>query len=263
MHLESLRVLRTELATAKASTAEEKLVSDPLQGRLAIVTGGSRGIGFAIADKLAELGAEVVITARNQDELDNAATQMRKSGGKCDGIRCDVSSLSDVQQFSGNLGRRLGALKILINNAGVGGFSAPLHETDPETWDSILNTNLRGVYYMMRAFAPTLIANGGGDIVNISSLAGKNALPYGAAYAASKWGLNGLSYSAAEELRGRNIRVTVVCPGSVNTDLSPHQWKSVNRMLQPADVAHVVAMVVTQASQSFASEILLRPTQKP
>jgi len=238
-------------------------VSDPLQSRLAIVTGGSRGIGFAIADKLAELGAEVVITARNQDELDNAATQMRKSGGKCDGIRCDVSSLSDVQQFSGNLGRRLGALKILINNAGVGGFSAPLHETDPETWDNILNTNLRGVYYMMRAFAPTLIANGGGDIVNISSLAGKNALPNGAAYAASKWGLNGLSYSAAEELRGRNIRVTVVCPGSVNTDLSPHQGKSVNRMLQPADVAHVVAMVVTQASQSFASEILLRPTQKP
>ena len=227
------------------------------------MTGGSRGIGFAIADKLAELGAEVVITARNQDELDNAATQMRKSGGKCDGIRCDVSSLSDVQQFSGNLGRRLGALKILINNAGVGGFSAPLHETDPETWDNILNTNLRGVYYMMRAFAPTLIANGGGDIVNISSLAGKNALPNGAAYAASKWGLNGLSYSAAEELRGRNIRVTVVCPGSVNTDLSPHQGKSVNRMLQPADVAHVVAMVVTQASQSFASEILLRPTQKP
>ena len=227
------------------------------------MTGGSRGIGFAIADKLAELGAEVVITARNQDELDNAATQMRKSGGKCDGIRCDVSSLSDVQQFSSNLARRLGALKILINNAGVGGFSAPLHETDPETWDNILNTNLRGVYYMMRAFAPTLIANGGGDIVNISSLAGKNALPNGAAYAASKWGPNGLSYSAAEELRGRNIRVTVVCPGSVNTDLSPHQGKSVNRMLQPADVAHVVAMVVTQAPQSFASEILLRPTQKP
>jgi len=251
MHLESLRVLRTELVTAKAGTTEERLVSDPLQGRLAIVTGGSRGIGFAIADKLAELGAEVVITARNQDELDNAATQIRKSGGKCDGIRCDVSSLSDVQQFSGNLA------------AGVGGFSAPLHETDPETWDNILNTNLRGVYYMMRAFAPTLIANGGGDIVNISSLAGKNALPNGAAYAASKWGLNGLSYSAAEELRGRNIRVTVVCPGSVNTDLSPHQGKSVNRMLQPADVAHVVAMIVTQASQSFASEILLRPTQKP
>ena len=116
---------------------------------------------------------------------------------------------------------------------------------------------------MIRAFAPALIANGGGDIINISSLAGKNALPNGAAYAASKWGLNGLSYSAAEELRVHNIRVTVVCPGSVNTDLSPHKGKSVSKMLQPADVAHVVGMVVTQATQSFASEILLRPTQKP
>jgi len=126
-----------------------------------------------------------------------------------------------------------------------------------------MNTNLRGVYHMIRAFAPALIANGGGDIVNISSLAGKNALPNGATYSASKWGLNGLSYSVAEELRGHNIRVTVVCPGSVNTDLSPHTGKNTSKMLQPGDIAHVVGMVVTQASQSFASEILLRPTQKP
>jgi NAD(P)-dependent dehydrogenase (short-subunit alcohol dehydrogenase family) len=150
-----------------------------------------------------------------------------------------------------------------VNNAGVGGFSAPLHETDPETWDKIINTNLRGVFYMIRAFAPILMANGGGDIINISSLAGKNALPNGAAYSASKWGLNGLSYSAAEELRGHNIRVTVVCPGSVNTELSPHEGKKLSKLLQPDDVAHVVAMVVTQAPQSFASEILLRPAQKP
>ncbi|MBV9435299.1 MAG: SDR family NAD(P)-dependent oxidoreductase, partial [Acidobacteria bacterium] len=154
-------------------------------------------------------------------------------------------------------------LKIVVNNAGVGGFSSPLHQTDPETWDRILNTNLRGVYLMIRSFAPALIANGGGDIINISSLAGKNALPNGAAYSASKWGLNGLSYSAAEELRGHNVRVTVICPGSVNTELSPHEGKNASRMLQPGDVAHVVAMVVTQQAQSFASEILLRPAQKP
>jgi short-subunit dehydrogenase len=108
---------------------------------------------------------------------------------------------------------------------------------------------------MMRARA--------GHIVNISSLAGKNPLPSGAAYAASKWGLNGLSYSVAEELRGHNIRVSVVCPGSVNTELSPHEGKDPAKMLQPDDVAHAVAMLVTQAPQSFASEILLRPTQKP
>ena len=235
----------------------------PLEGKVAIVTGGSRGIGLAIATKLAELGCEVVITARKRDELEKAAQGIRKSGGKCDGLACDVSSLSDVQQLADKLRDRLEKLKIVINNAGIGGFSAALHETDPETWDKIMNTNLRGVYHMIRAFAPTLITNGGGDIVNISSLAGKNALPNGATYSASKWGLNGLSYSVAEELRGHNIRVTVVCPGSVNTDLSPHSGKNMSKLLQPADVAHVVGMVVTQAPQSFASEILLRPTQKP
>jgi NAD(P)-dependent dehydrogenase (short-subunit alcohol dehydrogenase family) len=242
---------------------EEKLVSAPLQDKVAIVTGGSRGIGLAIAEKLSEMGCEVMITARNRDELEKAAQRIRKSGGRCEGIPCDVSSLSDVQQLADKIRDHRKKLKIVINNAGIGGFSSPLHETDPETWDKIINTNLRGVYYIIRAFAPTLIANGGGDIVNISSLAGKNALPNGATYSASKWGLNGLSYSVAEELRAHNIRVTAVCPGSVNTDLSPHTGKNPSKMLQPADVAHVVAMVVTQAPQSFASEILLRPTQKP
>jgi 3-oxoacyl-[acyl-carrier protein] reductase len=238
-------------------------VSGRLEGKIAIVTGGSRGIGLAIAAKLAELGSEVVITARSRDELEKAAQSIRKSGGKCQAAACDVSSLSDVEQLARKLAHRQKRLKIVVNNAGVGGFSTPLHEMDPESWDKIVNTNLRGVYHMVRAFAPTLIANGGGDIINISSLAGKNALPNGAAYSASKWGLNGLSYSVAEELRGHNIRVTVVCPGSVNTDLSPHTGKNLSKMLQPADVAHVIGMIVTQAPQSFASEILLRPTQKP
>ena len=154
-------------------------------------------------------------------------------------------------------------LDILVNNAGVGGFAGPLHEMTPEGWEKILNTNLRGVFYCIRSFAPIMIRGKGGHIVNISSLAGKNPLPNGAAYAASKWGLNGLSYSVAEELRGHNIRVSVVCPGSVDTELSPHAGKDPNKMLKPDDVAHVVAMLVTQAPQSFASEVLLRPTQKP
>jgi len=239
-------------------------VSTELRDKLAIVTGGARGIGAAIASKLAELGAEVVITARHIDRLEQTAAEIRKSGGRCEAVRCDVTSLPEVEALGEKLSNRRESLRIVINNAGVGGFSAPLHQTDLETWEKIMNTNLRGVFYMTRVFAPVLIANnGGGDIVNISSLAGKNALPNGAAYSASKWGLNGLSYSMAEELRGHNIRVTVVCPGSVNTELSPHEGKDVKKMLQPGDVAHVVAMVVTQAPQSFASEILLRPTQKP
>jgi 3-oxoacyl-[acyl-carrier protein] reductase len=133
----------------------------------------------------------------------------------------------------------------------------------PGDWDAVLNTNLRGVFFCIRSFAPMMIRARSGHIINISSLAGKNPLPNGAAYAASKWGLNGLSYSVAEELRSHNIRVSVVCPGSVDTDLSPHAGKDPKKMLQPEDVAHVVASLVTQAPQSFMSEVLLRPTQKP
>ncbi len=143
------------------------------------------------------------------------------------------------------------------------GFNEPLHNLLPEEWDRILNTNLRGVYYAIRAFAPLMIRAYSGHIVNISSLAGKNALPNGAAYAASKWGLNGLTYSVAEELRIHNIRVAVICPGSTETELTPHAGKDPRKMLQPDDIAHAVAMLVTQAPQSFISEILLRPTQKP
>src|SRR6266581_609318 len=146
---------------------------------------------------------------------------------------------------------------------GIGGFGGPLHEMPPDSWDAVLNTNLRGVYYCIRSFAPMMVRAKNGHIINISSLAGKNPLPNGAAYAASKWGLNGLSYSVAEELRTHNIRVSVVCPGSVDKELSPHAGKDFRKMLQPDDVAHVVAMLVTQAPQSFVSEILLRPTMKP
>lgn len=238
-------------------------MSKPLSDKLAVVTGGSRGIGAAIARKLAHLGIEVVITGRDQARLAETVREVQNAGGTCEGMRCDVSSLTDVEKLLQNLQPRISRLGILVNNAGVGAFSAPLHQTTPETWEKIMNTNLRGVFYMMRAFTPALIANGGGDIVNVSSIASKNALPNGATYAASKWGLNGLSYSAAEELRAYNIRVTVVCPGSTNTELSPHVGKSISKMLQPDDVAHVVAMIVTQASQSFASEVILRPTQKP
>jgi NAD(P)-dependent dehydrogenase (short-subunit alcohol dehydrogenase family) len=156
-----------------------------------------------------------------------------------------------------------GRVDILINNAGIGGFDSPLHQLSPDAWDRILNTNLRGVYYAMRSFAPMMIRARSGQIINISSIAAKNPLPNGAAYAASKWGLNGLSYSVAEELRGHNIRVSVLCPGSTNTELSPHAGKDVTKMLQPEDVAHAVEMLATQSPQSFASEIILRPTQKP
>ena len=237
--------------------------STPLNGQVAVVTGGGRGIGGAVARKLAALGASTVICGRSRSSLERTAEGIVRSGGQCEAVECDVCQLAAVAALARRVQDTFGRVDALVNNAGIGGFGGPLHEMPPEQWDAVLNTNLRGVYYCIRAFAPMMVRARSGHIINISSLAGKNALPGGAAYAASKWGLNGLSYSVAEELRGHNIRVAVICPGSTSTELSPHEGKDPGKMLQPEDVAHVVAMLVTQAPQSFSSEVILRPTQKP
>jgi len=237
--------------------------ADFLMGQVAIITGGGHGIGAAIAMSLAELGAIAVLCGRNQAALDTTAKSIAEAGGQAEDILCDVTSLESVEAAASQVESLFGRADILVNNAGIGGFGGPLHQLPPDAWDQILDTNLRGVYYAIRAFAPMMIRTRSGHIINISSISGKNPLPNGAAYAASKWGLNGLSYSVAEELRGHNIRVSVICPGSTNTDLSPHAGKDPAKMLQPEDVAHAVEMLVTQSPQSFVSEIVLRPTQKP
>jgi len=235
----------------------------PLAEQVAVVTGAGRGIGAAIAHKLASMGATAVLCGRTRQLLDSTAAAILKAGGRAKSIPCDVTDLRSVEAAAQQVESEFCRLDILVNNAGIGGFGGPLHQMPPDSWDQVLNTNLRGVYYCLRAFAPLMIRARSGHIINISSLAGKNPLPDGAAYAASKWGLNGLSYSVAEELRAHNIRVEVICPGSVDTELSPHAGKDPRKMLQPEDVAHVVAMLVTQAPQSFASEVLIRPTLKP
>jgi 3-oxoacyl-[acyl-carrier protein] reductase len=241
------------------TTTKEKTIAK----QVAVITGSGRGIGAAIALKLAEMGAATVICGRTRGPLEATAGKIAETGGNAVVIPFDVSDQKSVESLAAQVEKQFGRLDILVNNAAIGGFDGPLHQLSPESWDGILNTNLRGVYYCIRSFAPMMIRAHAGHIINISSLAGKNPLANGAAYAASKWGLNGLSYSVAEELRGHGIRVSVVCPGSVNTELSPHAGKDHSKMLQPEDVAHAVAMLVTQAPQSFASEIVLRPTQKP
>jgi 3-oxoacyl-[acyl-carrier protein] reductase len=234
-----------------------------VSGQVAVVTGAGRGIGAAIAEKLASLGATVVLCGRTEKPLRDTASRISANAGNAQVKTCDVGNLDSVQEFADWVSKTLGRVDVLVNNAGIGAFSGPLHEMTPEAWEKVLNTNLRGVFYCIRSFAPMMIAAKSGHIINISSLAGKNALPNGAAYAASKWGLNGLSYSVAEELRAHKIRVSVVCPGSVDTELSPHEGKNLSKMLKPDDVAHVVGMLVQQAPQSFVSEVLIRPTQKP
>ncbi|HTT20601.1 MAG TPA: SDR family NAD(P)-dependent oxidoreductase [Candidatus Sulfotelmatobacter sp.] len=235
----------------------------PLAGQVAVTTGAGRGIGAAIARRLAALGATSVLLGRTQASLDETARAIVDSGGKTEVIPCDVTVLHQLEYAATRVDSTFGRIDILVNNAAVGGLNDPLYNLLPEDWDRIINTNLRGVYYAIRCFAPMMIRAYSGHIINISSLAGKNPLPNGAAYAASKWGLNGLTYSVAEELRKHNIRAAVICPGSVDTDLDPHTGKNREKMLQPDDVARAVEMLVTQAPQSFMSEILLRPTQKP
>lgn len=235
-----------------------------LKDRVAIVTGGGSGIGAAIARKLAELGSKVILVGRTRAKLTATGQAIAKLKGHSEIAECDIQDLQAVERLARQVEASHGRVDILVNNAAVGIFGGPLHTMPPDAWDAVMNTNLRGVYYCIRSFVPLLIKAGRGDIINISSLAGKNPLPNGAAYAASKWALNGLSYSVAEELRAHNIRVSVVCPGSTNTELSGvHQGKNTDKMLQPDDIAHVVAMLVSQSPQSFASEILIRPTQKP
>ena len=239
----------------------------PLAGQVAVITGAGRGIGRAIALTLAELGARTILCGRSREALEQTSAAIQNSGGQISVpssvMECDVTDLHSVEALAERIERTFHRIDVLVNNAGIGGAGGPLHLLAPDNWDRVLNTNLRGVYYCIRSLAPLMIKADSGHIINISSLAGKNALPNGAAYAASKWGLNGLSYSVAEELRAHNIRVSVICPRSTHTDFSPHPGMNAEKMLQASDVAHVVAMLVTQAPQSFASEILLRPTQKP
>jgi 3-oxoacyl-[acyl-carrier protein] reductase len=237
--------------------------ANPLNGQIAVVTGASHGIGEAIARRLASMGAEVVMAARDTDRLKAIAREIELSHGRAHVVGTDLRRPEAVSHLIATASGIADRLDILVNNAGVGSFGQPLHETDAATWDAIMETNLRAVYLAIRAAAPIMIRRKSGHIINISSLASHNPVPNGAAYAASKWGLNGLTVSVAEELRAYGIRASIVSPGSVDTELVPGRNKDRSRMLQPEDVAHVVAMIVTQESQSFASEVLLRPTMKP
>ena len=240
-----------------------------LESQVAVVTGAGRGVGEAIARRLASMGAHVVLVARSADSLNRVREQIVQAGGTASVMPCDLRDPAAVAALGKSVAQTRKRCDILVNNAGVGLDGKPLHEVTPEEWDLVFDTNLRGVYLMIRALAPLMIAAGSGHIINISSLAGRNPLPNGAAYAASKWGLNGLTYSVAEELRRYNIRVSAVAPGSINTDFADHSGrgaasgKDPNKKLQPDDIASVVASLVTQAPQSFISEVLMRPTQKP
>lgn len=237
---------------------------DKLSGQLAVITGAARGIGAAVSKRLAAIGITVVLTARDEAKLKEVAKEIETAGGRAEYAAFNLLDEAAIGRFAEDIRQRHGQCDILVNNAGVGRMGKPLWETATEDWDAIMGTNLRAIYLMIRAFAPMMIAARSGHIINISSLAGRNPLKNGAAYSASKWGLNGLTYSVAEELRDYGVRTSVIAPGSVNTGFGGGgSSKDPGKKIQPEDVANVVVMLVTQAPQSFVSEVLLRPTFKP
>ena len=237
-------------------------VARPIEGRVALITGASRGIGFAIARTLGRLGAKLSLCARDPQKLESAASELGREGGTVLAIPADVTRASEITALVEKTLRLLGSIDILVNNAGIGYFG-PTHLAAETDWDTVLDTNLKSVFLLTKAVAPGMLERRSGDVINIASLAGKNAFAGGGIYCASKWGLMGLTECMAEDLRPFGIRVSAICPGTVATEFSPHAGKDPRKMLQPEDIAHAVEMIVTQAPQSFISEILLRPTQKP
>ena len=231
-------------------------------GKAAIVTGGSRGIGLAIARALLAEGAQVTITGLDEAHLSVARRQLEGAGpGSIEALRADVRKYDDVRHAVDATVARFGGLDYLVNNAGVGVF-ADVAAMTPEQWSRVIDTNLTGVYYACHAALPHLRKRGGGFIINISSLAGKNAFSGGAAYCASKSGLNAFSEALMQEVRYDNIRVSYVMPGSVATGFSGNDeargsdWK-----ISPDEVAEVVVNLLRLNPRSLPSRVELRPSK--
>jgi 3-oxoacyl-[acyl-carrier protein] reductase len=230
-----------------------------LDGRVAIVTGGSRGIGRAIGRTLALNGAKVILAARTRDTLEATRDALRAEGLSVDSIPTDVTLEGELENLIETTVRRYEKLDILVNNAGMGVFK-PVLELTPEEFDTMWMTNIRGAYLATRAALPRMIASGGGDIVFISSLAGKNSFKGGAGYCATKWAMKGFASSLMLEVRDHQIRVVTIFPGSVDTAFS-RSGKRGASITQPEDVADAVLFAVSSPARSMFSEIDVRPTR--
>ncbi|HXI39854.1 MAG TPA: SDR family oxidoreductase [Bryobacteraceae bacterium] len=230
-----------------------------LSGKVAVVTGGTRGIGRAIAERLLEEGASVAFCGRSAEAVATASKEMAQGTGRnVYGEAADVSKPADVRRFFQSVDNRFGALHVLINNAGVGIFRR-LGELSPEEWHRMIELNLSGVFYCCREALQRLNNAGGGYIINISSLAGKNAFSGGAGYNASKFGLNGLSEALMLDYRYENIRVSYIMPGSVNTEFGSGAGTRGDWKIAPEDVAEVVTGLLRMPERTLVSRVEMRP----
>jgi 3-oxoacyl-[acyl-carrier protein] reductase len=242
------------------ATTRQNADTTGLDNIIAVVTGGSRGIGLAIAEALTSKGARVVVTGRDRPHLDAAVAKL---GDRGRALQADVTSADDAARAVNLAVEQFGGLDVLVNNAGVGIFGN-VADLPLDDWRLILETNLTGAFYCSRAAIPHLKRRGGGWIINISSLAGNNPFAGGAAYCASKAGLNAFSEALMQEVRYDNIRVSYIMPGSVATGFSGRgdsgvaDWK-----IAPEDVADIVVDLVTFPARSLPSRIELRPSRPP
>jgi NAD(P)-dependent dehydrogenase (short-subunit alcohol dehydrogenase family) len=235
---------------------------EPLSGKIAIVTGGTRGIGRAIAERLLREGAWVAICGRSSESVERAVREMQPLG-KIAGHAGDVTKVEQVGEFFQAVDREFGGLDILVNNAGEGVFRKVAQMT-PEEWHRNIDLNLNGPFYCSREALERFARRGGGFIVNISSLAGKNAFSGGAAYNASRFGLNGFSEALMLDHRYDNVRVSYVMPGSVDTGFSGDPAKragDTSWMIAPEDVAEAVALVLGMPARTMISRIEMRPSR--
>lgn len=234
-----------------------------IKDKIALVTGGSKGIGYAIAKRLAEGGAKVYICARDREEVEAAVARLSEIG-EAYGKVCDVRDEEQVRRMLESCESRLGGIDILVNNAGVGIMRKTVEEITPDEFRQTIETNLLGTYYACHYAIPMLKLRGGGYIINISSLAGQNAHPRMAAYNASKFGLNGFTEAMMQEVRQDNIKVSYISPGSVNTEFGGDSVSDEKAwQIQPDDIAQIVIDLLSMESRTLPSKVEVRPSRPP
>ena len=243
-----------------------------LDGKVAVVTGASSGIGESTAIALAAEGAHLVLTARREERLADVAARIQERGGQCLPLRLDVTDEGQVRQMAARTEAEFGKVDILVNNAGVM-LLGPIGGADTEDWRRMVNTNVLGLMYCTHALLPLMERRKSGHIVNISSVAGRTARAGAAVYNATKWAVGAFSEALRQEVYKSGIRVTIIEPGAVTTELLDHitvpgvkadmqAWVGSLTALTSEDIANSIVYAVTQPQHVNVNEILIRPTEQ-